>query len=233
MYLLAYTLAALLVFTNMVQVIALEGNIGSGKTSLCAELTKRLTTEAEVVCEPIKYWMDWNYNGQNFKMLKDIYESNDDLFDMQIFIQFSMLRTIWSAIEKAKIDNKKYVICERTLASSVAVFSQNSFDSKYLTNKQISILKFGLDTLRKLYPNAFIFDKVFYLYLSPNSCLERVRKRNRNDEDNIDLQYLTNLNIYYNHWFSIYFKPLTVNTCIKVNADNNISDLADNIIAML
>lgn len=217
----------------MVQLIALEGNIGSGKTSLCAELRLQLSDRAIVVCEPVKHWMDWNYEGENFKMLQDTYHSNEGVFDMQTFIQFSMLRTIYMAIEEAKLNNKKYVIFERTLASSVAVFSQNAFDSKALFPKQYAILRFGLDTLKKIYIDAFNFDKIFYLYCSPDECLCRVRKRNRPAEKCITLEYLKNVNKYYDCWYDKNFYPLNVTMRIKVNAQNSISDLTKCILLML
>lgn len=47
-----------------------------------------------------------------------------------------------------------------------------------------------------------VFNGIIYLRASPQTCLERIKKRGRIEEENISLDYLTKIDEKHNEWFN-------------------------------
>ena len=62
--------------------------------------------------------------------------------------------------------------------------------------------------------SCVVADVIVYLRTSPYIALTRIRKRNRQAEEDLSLDYLTKLHSYYDNWL------LGTKNVVVVNADN-------------
>jgi deoxyadenosine/deoxycytidine kinase len=148
-------------------IITFDGNIGCCKTSILNYFHKNYKTAIDV--EPIESWTYY---------LKNMYDTYKSTYNFQI--------KVW--IDRCWIQEKSNVI---VMMERSPYFIRNVFVEKALEDKTIS--KDEYDNINKLHdttddlwqPNAFI-----YLRSNPENCFARIKKRNRESEKNIKLEYV-------------------------------------------
>lgn len=148
-------------------IITFDGNIGCCKTSILNYFHKNYKTAIDV--EPIESWTNY---------LKNMYDTDKSTYNFQI--------KVW--IDRCWIQEKSNVI---VMMERSPYFIRNVFVEKALEDKTIS--KDEYDNINKLHdttdylwqPNAFI-----YLRSNPENCFARIKKRNRESEKNIKLEYV-------------------------------------------
>jgi len=88
------------------------------------------------------------------------------------------------------------IITERSVLSSQYVFAKNLLQNGEMVKEDYEILSAILDSFDIMYkPNVII-----YIRTSPEKCMQRISKRSREGEHNIDLQYITNLHLIHEEW---------------------------------
>ncbi len=148
-------------------IITFDGNIGCCKTSILNYFHKNYKTAIDV--EPIESLTYY---------LKNMYDTYKSTYNFQI--------KVW--IDRCWIQEKSNVI---VMMERSPYFIRNVFVEKALEDKTIS--KDEYDNINKLHdttddlwqPNAFI-----YLRSNPENCFARIKKRNRESEKNIKLEYV-------------------------------------------
>jgi deoxyadenosine/deoxycytidine kinase len=99
-------------------------------------------------------------------------------------------------------------IFERTIETSVEIFSSMAFEDKMITENELKDLS---DKLNYSTPvTAFIYIDVDY-----DNCLERIRRRGRPGEENIKKSYLEKLKLKMDILFEKYSK-LGI-PCLRIN----------------
>jgi deoxyadenosine/deoxycytidine kinase len=73
------------------------------------------------------------------------------------------------------------------------VFAKMLFDNKHISLENYSIYIKWFDT----FVDCFNVDKVVYVQTRPIVCYDRIQKRSRAGESNIELSYLTNCHGYH------------------------------------
>ena len=56
-------------------------------------------------------------------------------------------------------------------------------------------------------------NKIIYLQASPEVCQERIKIRGRQEEANIDINYLVNLHNYHENWLNNDFDNILILDC--------------------
>jgi len=172
--------------------IAVEGAIGVGKTSLVRLLAEK--TDARLVLEQV----------ENNPFLQDFYKNKARYaFPAQIF--FLLARFGQQQEMRATDLFYKKVICDYIFAKDKIFASINLAERElYLYNRISSLLEKDVSKP----------DLVIYLQASTETLMQRIRKRGREYERNIDYQYLQNLNEAYSNFFFHYTQTslLVVNT---------------------
>lgn len=148
-------------------IITIDGNIGCCKTSILNYFHKNYKTAIDI--EPIESWNEY---------LKSMYDSDNSTYNFQI--------KVW--IDRCWIQEKSNVIVlmERSPYFIKNVFVEKAFEDKTINEDEYNnIHKLHKTTDELWQPEAYI-----YLRSDPELCYNRIKKRGRESEKNIKLEYI-------------------------------------------
>jgi deoxyadenosine/deoxycytidine kinase len=175
-----------------VKIISIDGNIGSGKSTLMGELKRYFSNNINIVFlkEPVDEWENiTDENGTT--ILEKFYENPSKYgFSFQIMAYISRLDVIRKEIKK---NPNAIFISERSLFTDKLVFAKMLFDSGNIELVNYKIYQKWFDT----FADDFPVSKVIYVNTEPEICHERIEKRSRTGESNIPLEYLQNCHKYH------------------------------------
>ena len=161
------------------KIYALEGNIGSGKTTIMKIISNHFK-DVEFIEEPVKQWQ--NLGGMN---LLDSFYSDPKRWGFS-FEFFSMLTKI-EALLKAAESDKPIIIIERSIFSN-KVFIELSKELGKLDTMEHCMLMNTYDFyMAHVYPQI---SGIIYLDTPVDECIRRITKRNRGEECTIEKSYL-------------------------------------------
>jgi len=176
--------------------IAIEGNIGSGKSSMCELLYYNLLLkndrEYSLLPEPVKEWT--NFGSQNVNMLAQMYEK---LPGSSFKFQMAALLTKLEQLDQVRINRLKIV--ERSIAAQRYVFIPILLEDQTVSTTEFEIMDRMLQyhmAQGKMNPDYYI-----YLKTDPTVVYNRVQQRGRDEESCVTLQYLTKVHNQYENWF--------------------------------
>jgi deoxyguanosine kinase len=181
------------------RIISIEGNIGSGKSTVLKALQDDeaeflLSNNIVVVPEPVEKWEQLKDPNDGQSILTKFYkEPKRYAFLLQIFIIETMIETIETAIMNNP--DMKILLCERSILTSSAVFSQLLLDLDYITKLEFQYLERLVMDYMHYFP-----DDVIFLDVPVDICMKRINKRNRDGESDITIQYLENWEKQCKRW---------------------------------
>jgi len=171
-------------------VVSVEGNIGSGKSSMlkCFEnMSETVTT----VPEPVDEWCD--LNGHN--LLHKLYEDPGRWsFQFQSYIQLTRLRLLKSPTNKGS----SVKLLERSIQNNRFCFLELAKRQGSLSNPELSVLYSWYDFLDQ--KMGLDLDLIVYLRSDPSISYERMKNRNRDEESEVPLEFITSLHNVYEDW---------------------------------
>ena len=183
--------------------IAISGNIGVGKTTLCKMLAKHYK------------WSPLFEAVDNNPYLDNFYEDMQRWsFNLQVFFLNSRFRQIIN-IKKSE----KTYIQDRTIFEDAKIFAPNLHQMGLMSTRDFDnyIEIFNL-------MDGFIEapDLLIYLRASVSTLVDQIQKRGREYENSIRLDYLTRLNERYEAWIGEYTKGnLLIIDVDHLNYDEN------------
>lgn len=150
--------------------IIIDGNIGSGKSTLIDFLKKDYK---HVYPEPIGEWKSW------------LHKYYQDMKKNALGFQLKVLKT--------HIDRSKYIhgIFERSPLSCQKVFGELLFEDNLINELEFDLCEDFYQSF------GWSPDIVIYLRCSPETCYNRMKERNRESEDQIPLDYLKKIDNKY------------------------------------
>ena len=180
----------------MTRIIAIDGNIGAGKTTFLDNLEKECIGRTDIffLREPVDEWMDFKDSSGESILEKYYQDQKKYAFVFQIVV----FNTLLASLKKVLSDTKyKIIICERSLASSRHVFMDMLYKDKIINDFEYKIYEdlFTKDIVDNYYPT-----EILYLDVSIKTCIDRISKRNRQGEQNINLNYLKKCENQYFEW---------------------------------
>jgi deoxyadenosine/deoxycytidine kinase len=171
---------------------SIEGNIGSGKSTLISRL-KENNNSFLFLPEPIDVW-DEIKDSSGVTVLEKYYEDNKRYaFSFQMMAYISRL----SQIRKAIKSGIQVIVSERCVFTDYYVFAKMLYDSSKISEIDYLIYKKWFDEFIDDVPQP----NIIYIRASPETCLKRVVKRNRKGES-IPLEYLKMCHDYHEDWLS-------------------------------
>jgi deoxyguanosine kinase len=176
----------------MYNIISIEGNIGSGKSTLLSFLKKKYENNINIIFlnEPVD---EWNLikDKNNVTILQKFYENQEKYsFAFQMMVYISRLSVLKESIEK---NPNSIFITERCLNTDRYIFAKMLYDSGKLEDVEYQIYLKWFDYFSELYK----IQKIIYLKTDPEISFYRVKKREREGESSIPLEYLQNCHKYH------------------------------------
>ena len=186
--------------------IVIEGVIGVGKTSLARLLTERL--KARLVLEEV----------EENPFLKDFYR------DRERYAFQTQMHFLFSRFQQQRNLRQLELFSERMVADYL--FQKDRiFASLTLSERELALYErlVGWLELEVMKPDVVVF-----LQATTDTLMERIAKRGRPFEKDMDRAYIHDLNEAYNHFFFHYSEaPLLVVNTNAIDFVNNSEDFED------
>ncbi len=180
--------------------LAVEGNIGAGKSTFLDILQDRsleLQDLIEVVPEPVEEWQKvHNGTGEPINLLDRFYKEPERY---AYTFQHYVLLTRMEKDRKARSSLKPLRVLERSIFSDRLVFVRAMHEAGFMGDLELRLYDswFSMEIAQDqaLTPDGFI-----YLKARPETCIKRLRGRNRSEEAGVDRAYLENLHDKHESW---------------------------------
>ncbi len=165
--------------------IAIAGNIGSGKSSLCKFLADRLGYEAHFES------VDDN------PYLEDFYKDMKKwAFHTQIYFLSSRFET-----HRRITQGHRSVVQDRSIYEDSAIFARNLYEQGLMEPRDHANYEEMYRVLSTYFEPP---DLLIYLKCSVPTLMRRIRKRDRDCEREIPRDYIEQLNALYDTWVASY-----------------------------
>jgi deoxyadenosine/deoxycytidine kinase len=192
---------------NKIKFIAIEGNIGAGKSTLFNNIQGyineyELNKDNHIVFlrEPVDLWENVK-NAEGKNMLELFYENPQKYaFEFQTMALTVQIKLIDDTLQQNP--ECKIIVSERSFSAGHNVFTKMLRDDGYISSTQYEIYKLLLKTRTEspFVKHTGVPDKVIYLDIPANICKSRIGKRCREGEGSISLEYLQKCESYYKVW---------------------------------
>jgi len=172
-------------------IISIEGNIGSGKTTLCKDLENiKLNLPHKIIYENVEEWCKHvNDEGKN---IFELYYSNKEKYSY-LFQSYVVCSRVHHILETIKKYPNHIIICERSHLTDFHIFAKVLYSLKGMTSIEFKIYQEIFKTFQ-LHITSTIYNKV-----DTDICVSRIKKRNRLGEQ-ITPEYIQILNEAHDNW---------------------------------
>ncbi len=183
----------------MPYIFSIEGNIGSGKSTLVSSIKDSYVGKhingRKIICvqEPVSIWNDIKDKSGTTILEKFYADQEKYAFPFQMMAYISRLAILKETIEK---NPDAIIITERCTDTDKHVFAQMMFDSGKMEDINFAIYLKWYDCFLKEVPIA----GHVYVKTDPTTCDARIKKRSRTGEDGIPLEYLDKCHDYHENW---------------------------------
>lgn len=191
--------------------VFIEGNVGSGKSTLLKHFSK--FKEFLVLEEPIEKWR--NCQGQN---LLDLKFSDPDRHQFS-FQSYATLTRLKQHLQKA---DKPIKMLERSLLTAKHCFVQNLYETGALSEGAYHVMNEWYNFVNDYHPIRC--DVIVYLRTTPEVVSARIKERAREEESQMEDEYLKQLHERHEKLFAD--KELFSNVhLITLDADKGLEDM--------
>ena len=196
-------------------IISIDGNIGSGKSTLYSDLQTYYANNEHVcfVPEPVEEWKNI-VDHENTPILTNLYKDTVKYaFRFQMMAYISRLHLL-----RQKVKENKYtiIISERCVQTDKNVFAQMLFDDNMIEHDEFQIYLNWFEE----FLDDIVLGGIIYVKAEPNVCDERVKIRAREGET-IPLDYLIKCHNYHEKWLNNINTPKMI---INADLDTNIPE---------
>jgi len=193
--------------------VSIEGNIAAGKSTFLEILAEEMNILA--VLEPVSKWQEIKSSSSGLNLL-DIFYKDPKRYSY-LFQTFAFLSRMQSQLHPYEIlekdtNNKKMfltntktekaetvIVFERSVLSDRYCFAKNCFETGIMSEVEHKVYEtfhtFLVEEFKMLRLNGII-----YLRTNPETCVERLKKRNRSEEKDVDKDYLETLHKKHEEW---------------------------------
>ena len=178
------------------KIFSIEGNIGSGKSSLIDFLKN---TEPEFnfyyLEEPVNVWNEIK-DSTGVTILEKYYKDPKKYaFSFQMMAYITRLSSIKKKI--GELPPNSILFTERSVFTDREIFAKMLYDSGNIEEIEYSIYLRWFDEFKTIN-----LDGIIYIQTNPELCHQRIDKRNRKGEESIPLSYLTECHNYHESWIN-------------------------------
>jgi len=201
-------------------IIYIDGNIGSGKTTLIQNITD-MYPNVYPIYENVSQWI-------NSKLLEDYY-SNPKKYAFEFQMEVIKSRVIQYNEVLSRIVTNKYnvviLLIERSFESNMYCFAKRLYKQGNISRKQWNMyMKEYNNILQILQQNYHTkATRIYYIRLNtnPGVCKSRIKQRNRSEENGITLSFLEEIDMYHKQLYDV----LKTNNTVLILNDVCITDV--------
>jgi len=183
--------------------ISIDGNIGSGKSTLIEFLKKKCKDNTNITFleEPVNQWINTTDNN-NKNVLQMFYEDKNRW--SYIFQNFAFITRATILLKAIKMNStnllskKKVIISERSVETDKYVFAKMLNDDNHMNNLEYTIYKTWYDTL---FPEIKV-KNVIYVRTFPETAYNRMTNRKRKEESSVPKSYIQMVHKYHDEWLT-------------------------------
>jgi len=176
----------------MKKIISIEGNIGSGKSTLIKSL-ESYGLDVIYLPEPVDLWNDIKDTSGVTILEKYYQDSQRYAFPFQMMAYITRLSAIRKAVAEAP-DNS-IIITERSINTDREIFAKMLYDAGKIEHICYLIYLRWFDEF-----SESKLDGIIYVQTTPAICSQRIENRNRKGEESIPLKYLEECHRYHEQW---------------------------------
>lgn len=178
------------------QIVTIEGNIGSGKSTLVSKLKDVLSPDKYVfVREPVDVWLSIR-DANGISILEKFYKDQEKYaFPFQMMAYISRLHLLKETI---KLNQNKIIVMERCCLTDKNVFAKMLHDEGKIEDVNYDIYLKWFDE----FLGDVEYSKIIFVDTDPKICSERINKRDRSGESQISIDYLRKCHQYHIDWLS-------------------------------
>jgi len=191
-------------------IITIDGNIGAGKSTILNYLHSNHNIYVDL--EPIDKWKTF---------LDNIYTNKKNYFNFQVRV---WLDRSW--IQEKDINTN--IIMERS-----PFFIRNTFNKYMYDNSLITIQENNI--INELYDKTdIIWKSNYFIYIrsNPESCMERILKRGRENEKEITIEYLNEIHNLHEETYEKAIENNMKILCIDIE-NKSLEEIAEIIIKFI
>lgn len=176
-------------------IIALEGNIGTGKSTLGKLIQDRIQfiDGVEFIQEPVHKWVELKDKDGN--ILEKFYKDQD-----RWSYTFQHNAFITRAQDIMKHRDKKLLIIERSVLTDRNVFAKLLHENGKISNMEWDLYTQWYEWLSKEF--SIRPDRFIYLKADPQTSYKRMRKRLRDEEDGVPFEYIQQVHDKHEEWMT-------------------------------
>ena len=206
--------------------IIVEGNIGSGKTTLCQQLQHtKFNKPHKILLEQVDVWL--TNTGEDGKSILSHYYEDPKRYSFT-FQTYVLLQRINYMLDMKSKHPDTIFICERSHLTDLHIFARNCYDMGNMNQIEWNTYIETQNCLQKLCPSI---DGIIYNKADVEVCYNRINQRARKGESNISKDYLSSLENRHEEWFKLETVPiLTLNGNIDVSdseRENQLNKIVD------
>ena len=196
-------------------ILSIDGNIGSGKSTLYDEL-QSYYKENEDICfvpEPVDDWKSI-VDKSGVPILTNLYkDTNKYAFRFQMMAYISRLHLLRKQVKENKY---KIIISERCVQTDKNVFAQMLYDDDLIDHDEFQIYLKWFDE----FLDDIKLSGIIYVRAEQHVCSKRNKIRAREGE-NIPIEYLTKCHDYHEKWLNSYNEKIVIDANIDTRIKEN------------
>lgn len=183
-------------FSSRPWIVSVEGNIGSGKSTILKALRERYRDINGVpivyLDEPVSQWEQ--IKSKEGKNMIELFYANPSkyAFSFQMMAYISRLTLIQNAVREHP---HSIILTERCLLTDYAIFASMLHEQGHMLEEEFEIYKTWFHTFQKDIPVT----SIVYIRCDPTTAFSRCKKRGRSGEE-IPLEYLTQCHQKHEVW---------------------------------
>jgi deoxyadenosine/deoxycytidine kinase len=194
--------------------IVIEGNIGSGKSTLCSQLLNyKFPFPHKILFEQVE---EWEKNTHENKTILEYYYDSPSRwsFTFQIYVLLQRMNHI---IEMTSKFPNTVFICERSHLTDLHIFAKRYYDLGHMNQIEWNTY---LEAQKCISSRCPKIDGIIYNQCDIEICEKRIKERNRNGEQQLSSSYLKELNDRHSEWLKHETIPiLTIDGNIEKNSE--------------
>ena len=226
-------------------ILSIEGNIGTGKSTIIKiirDLIKNIKQDKineidgeivtvlkknmdkfidnnsiEIITEPVDKWLNLIDDDDNENILDKFYKNQE-----RWSYSFQMNAFITRVKDILAHSDKKVVIIERSVLTDRNVFAKLLYKDKKISSLEWKLYNEWFNWLSSSFD--ILPSKIIYLRASPEISYSRIKKRSRKEESSIPFKYIENVSIAHDNWLKNHNNCtiLDVNDDFQENEDNKL-----------